>query len=80
MNKGIHNFSEIGKLNRVLVHRPGRELEKLTPENFEELLFDDIPFLKVAQEEHDKFAKLLQDNGVEVLYYEKVQFTRDYTG
>ncbi|MDD6042601.1 MAG: arginine deiminase [Eubacteriaceae bacterium] len=71
MNKGIHNFSEIGKLNRVLVHRPGRELEKLTPENFEELLFDDIPFLKVAQEEHDKFAKLLQDNGVEVLYYEK---------
>ena len=70
MNKGIHNFSEIGKLNKVLLHRPGRELEKLTPMNFEELLFDDIPFLKVAQEEHDKFAKLLQDNGVEVVYYE----------
>ncbi|MDO4396426.1 MAG: arginine deiminase [Clostridia bacterium] len=71
MKDGIHNFSEIGKLNKVLLHRPGRELEKLTPDNFEELLFDDIPFLKVAQEEHDKFAKLLQDNGVEVVYYEK---------
>ena len=71
MYPGIHNYSEIGKLNKVLLHRPGRELEKLTPNNFERLLFDDIPYLKVAQEEHDNFARILQENGVEVCYYEK---------
>jgi len=69
MYPGIHNFSEIGKLNKVLLHRPGRELEKLTPNNMERLLFDDIPYLKVAQKEHDQFAKILKDNGVEVCYY-----------
>ena len=69
MYPGIHNFSEIGKLNKVLLHRPGRELEKLTPNNFERLLFDDIPYLKVAQEEHDRFAEVLRQNGVEVVYY-----------
>ncbi len=66
---GIHNFSEIGKLNKVLLHRPGEELEALTPSTIERLLFDDIPYLKIAQEEHDAFAKVLRDNGVEVLYY-----------
>ena len=70
MYPGIHNFSEIGKLNKVLLHRPGRELEKLTPNNFERLLFDDIPFLKVAQIEHDRFAEVLRENGVEVIYYQ----------
>jgi arginine deiminase len=69
MVKGIHNFSEIGKLNKVLLHRPGKELEALTPSTIERLLFDDIPYLKVAQEEHDKFAQTLRDNGVEVVYY-----------
>ena len=69
MYPGIHNFSEIGKLNKVLLHRPGRELEKLTPNNMERLLFDDIPYLKVAQEEHDRFAEILRENGVEVCYY-----------
>ena len=69
MYPGIHNFSEIGKLNKVLLHRPGKELEKLTPNNFERLLFDDIPYLKVAQEEHDRFAEILRENGVEVVYY-----------
>jgi arginine deiminase len=69
MYPGIHNFSEIGKLNKVLLHRPGRELEKLTPNNFERLLFDDIPYLKVAQEEHDGFARILNENGVQVCYY-----------
>ena len=53
MIPGIHNFSEIGKLNKVLLHRPGLELEALTPSTMERLLFDDIPYLKVAQEEHD---------------------------
>ena len=69
MHPGIHNFSEIGKLNKVLLHRPGKELEALTPATMERLLFDDIPYLKVAQEEHDIFAKILRDNGVEPIYY-----------
>lgn len=70
MKKGINNFSEIGKLNKVLLHRPGVELEALTPSTIGRLLFDDIPYLKIAQEEHDKFSKVLKDNGVEVVYYE----------
>ncbi|MBE6909286.1 MAG: arginine deiminase [Ruminococcaceae bacterium] len=69
MHPGIHNYSEIGKLNKVLLHRPGEELEALTPSTIERLLFDDIPYLKIAQEEHDTFAQVLRDNGVEVLYY-----------
>ena len=69
MYPGIHNFSEIGKLNKVLLHRPGEELEALTPGTLERLLFDDIPYLKVAQQEHDAFAQVLRDNGVEVVYY-----------
>jgi len=64
----INVYSEIGKLQTVLLHRPGKELENLTPDLLERLLFDDIPYLKVAQEEHDAFAKTLTDNGVEVLY------------
>lgn len=60
--------SEIGQLKTVLLHRPGKELENLTPELLERLLFDDIPYLKVAQEEHDAFANTLRDHGVEVLY------------
>lgn len=60
--------SEIGKLKTVLLHRPGKELENLTPDFLEKLLFDDIPYLKVAQEEHDVFAETLRKEGVEVLY------------
>ena len=55
--------SEIGALKRVLLHRPGRELENLMPEYIERLLFDDIPYLKIAQEEHDAFCALLRENG-----------------
>ena len=69
MYPGIHNFSEIGKLNKVLLHRPGLELEALTPTTMERLLFDDIPFLKIAQEEHDIFVRILEENGAEVIYY-----------
>ncbi len=69
MYPGIHNFSEIGKLNKVLLHRPGLELEALTPATMERLLFDDIPFLKIAQEEHDIFSRILTENGAEVIYY-----------
>ncbi|MBO4837457.1 MAG: arginine deiminase [Clostridia bacterium] len=60
--------SEIGKLKKVLLHRPGRELEHLSPETMERLLFDDIPFLYGAQKEHDRFAEILRENGTEVLY------------
>jgi len=72
MNNPISVFSEIGKLEAVLVKRPGRELENLTPDHMERLLFDDIPALPVAQDEHDAFAKVLSDNGAEVLYLEKI--------
>ena len=71
MKPGINNYSEIGKLNKVLLHRIGDEIEGLVPDNFERLLFDDIPYLKTAQEEHDRFADLLRENGVEVVYYEE---------
>jgi arginine deiminase len=69
MVQGINVYSEIGKLNRVLLHRLGREIEGLVPDNFERLLFDEIPYLKVAQYEHDCFAKVLRESGVEVLYF-----------
>lgn len=69
MYPGIHNYSEIGKLNRVLLHRIGEEVEGLVPDNFERLLFDDIPYLEVAQQEHDRFAEVLRENDVEVIYY-----------
>ena len=69
MINGVHNYSEIGKLNKVLLHRIGTEVDGLVPDNFARLLFDDIPYLKVAQQEHDRFADLLKKNGVEVVYY-----------
>lgn len=62
--------SEIGRLKKVLLHRPGYEIENLTPDLMERLLFDDIPYLKVAREEHDAFAKIFEENGVEVFYLE----------
>lgn len=69
MVKGIHNYSEIGKLRKVLLHRIGSEVDGLVPDNFARLLFDDIPYLKVAQQEHDRFAEMLRENGAEVVYY-----------
>ena len=68
--KGICVRSEIKPLKKVLLHRPGRELLHLTPDRLPELLFDDIPFLKVAQQEHDAFAQILCSNGTEVVYLE----------
>ncbi len=64
----IQVFSEIGKLQTVLLHRPGKELENLTPSILNRLLFDDIPYLKIALEEHNAFAEILRNEGVEVLY------------
>jgi arginine deiminase len=60
--------SEVGGLNTVLLHRPGPELARLTPRNNDTLLFDGIPWVGRAQEEHDAFAETLRRNGVEVLY------------
>ncbi|MDD5932460.1 MAG: arginine deiminase [Oscillospiraceae bacterium] len=68
METGIHNTSEIGRLKKVMLHRPGAELENLVPEYLERLLFDDIPYLKEAQREHDAFAECLRAQGVEVVY------------
>ena len=68
----IHVFSEIGKLKKVMLHRPGQELENLMPDHLERLLFDDIPFLADAQNEHDAFAQALRDEGIEVLYLEQL--------
>lgn len=62
--------SEIGRLKKVMLHRPGKEIERLTPELLQLLLFDDIPYLKIAQDEHDEFANVLRNNGVEVVYLE----------
>lgn len=83
--------SEIGRLKKVMLHRPGKELEHLVPGELERLLFDDIPYLRVAQQEHDAFADILKDCGVQVIYLEdlmaetlrgcperKLQFVRQF--
>lgn len=69
-DRALNVTSEIGRLKTVLLHRPGEEIENLTPDLLDRLLFDDIPYLKVAREEHDAFAQTLRDAGVEVLYLE----------
>ncbi len=60
--------SEVGRLRTVMLHRPGPELQRLTPRNNDKLLFDGIPWVSRAQEEHDAFAEALTSRGVEVLY------------
>ena len=68
MKSSIANFSEIAPLKKVLMHRPGDEFLNLTPNTLERLLFDDIPYLKIAQQEHDAYANALRAEGVEVVY------------
>ena len=65
-------YSEIGKLKKVLVHRPGKEVERVYPEIFERILFDDIMWLEQAQKDHDVFTNQLRENGVEVFYIENL--------
>ncbi|MEP9362842.1 arginine deiminase [Nocardioides sp. CN2-186] len=60
--------SEVGTLQTVMLHRPGNELKRLTPRNNDRLLFDGIPWVARAQDEHDAFAQALRDRDVEVLY------------
>jgi len=64
--------SEVGRLRKVLVHRPGLDLRRLTPENHEELLYDDIVWVRRAQEEHDAFVEVLRAHDVEVFYLEEL--------
>ena len=66
----INVTSEIKPLKEVLVHRPSKELLNLTPDTLHRLLFDDIPYLRVAQAEHDEFVQILRDNDVKVYYLE----------
>ncbi|SES94806.1 arginine deiminase [Natronincola peptidivorans] len=73
MKEGFFDItSEIGKLEAVLLHRPGKELERLTPQYLQELLFDDIPWLKKMREEHNNFAKVMKDRDCSVYYYESL--------
>ena len=60
--------SEVGRLRTVMLHRPGNELRRLTPRNNDALLFDGLPWVDRAQDEHDAFADALRGRGVEVLY------------
>ncbi len=65
----LHVDSEVGRLRQAIVHRPGLELTRLTPQNIGELLFDDVMWAKKAMEEHDAFAEALREKGVRVHYY-----------
>jgi arginine deiminase len=67
MGLGVH--SEVGRLRQVIVHRPGLELSRLTPQNIKGLLFDDVLWAKRAQEEHDIFTGAMQARGITVHYF-----------
>ncbi len=67
MNVGV--YSEVGRLRQVIVHRPGLELARLTPQNIRGLLFDDVMWARKAKEEHDVFTEALRDKGVRVHYF-----------
>ena len=70
MTLGVH--SEVGRLRRVMVHRPGLEHSRLTPSNAEELLFDDVIWVARAKAEHDMFVEVMRDRGVEVFHVEQL--------
>jgi arginine deiminase len=65
----FHVASEVGRLRQVILHRPGLELKRLTPDNAADLLFDDVLWVSRAQAEHDAFAAVLRERGVTVHYY-----------
>ncbi|WP_433383933.1 arginine deiminase [Actinoplanes sp. CA-142083] len=65
----FHVDSETGRLRQVILHRPGIELSRLTPDNVDSLLFDDILWAKRAREEHDAFASVLRERGITVHYF-----------
>jgi len=61
--------SEVGKLRKVIVHRPNLDLKRLTPSNHDDLLFDDVLWVERAQWEHDQFVKVMRDRGIQVFYH-----------
>jgi arginine deiminase len=65
-------YSEVGRLRRVMVHRPGLEHTRLTPSNAEDLLFDDVIWVARAKAEHDMFVEVMRDRGVEVFHAEQL--------
>jgi arginine deiminase len=65
-------YNEYDKLEAVLVHRPGQEIDRLTHDNMAQFLFEDVPFLRRMQEEHDAFVAKMRDHGVEVVYLEQL--------
>ncbi|MFC4117713.1 arginine deiminase [Nonomuraea zeae] len=70
MSYGVH--SEVGTLRKVIVHRPELSMKRLTPENRDHLLFDDILWVDQAQREHDEFVAVLRERGVEVFYHQQL--------
>lgn len=72
MYSPIHIASEVDHLKAVLLHRPGKELESLTPQFLESMLFEDIPYLAQMQIEHDFFATTLKEHGAQVFYLESL--------
>lgn len=70
-NNPFSVYTEYGHLKKVMVHRPGQEIEKLRPSNLSELLFEDVPFLEAMRIEHDQFIKTLRAScDAEVLYFQ----------
>jgi arginine deiminase len=67
---GVH--SEVGRLRKVMVHRPELSLQRLTPTNHDDLLFDDVLWVERAQYEHDKFDSLMRERGVEVFLLQQL--------
>jgi arginine deiminase len=68
-NQKFGVYSEVGKLHKVIVHRPDLSLKRLTPANHDDLLFDDVLWVERAQWEHDQFVRAMRDRGVEVFYH-----------
>src|SRR5690349_24501620 len=67
---GVH--SEVGRLRQVMVHRPELSLQRLTPSNHDDLLFDDVLWVERAQYEHDRFVEHMRARGVEVFYFQQL--------
>ena len=68
MPEGFGVHSEVGQLRKVIVHRPGLEMRRLTPSNCQELLFDDVIWARKARQEHDAFVDLMRyEFGIEAM-------------
>ena len=68
----FHIENEYNRLEAVLVHKPGPEIDRLTHDNLRRFLFEDVPFLRKMQDEHDSFVGKMRENGIEVIYLENL--------